>query len=55
MSYGSTGAPLAGEAVRTSCVKLFATGALVRFAEAGAEKKTHSNSDSLVVEPKPAC
>ena len=55
MSYGSTGAPFAREAVRTSCVNLFAIWALVRFAEAGAETKTYSNSHCLVVELQPAC
>ena len=55
MSYGSASAPLAREAVRTSCVDLFATRALVRLAEAGAETKTHSNSDCLVVEPQHIC
>ena len=55
MAYGSAGALFAQEAVRASCVNLFATRALVRFAEAGAETKTHSNSDCLVVEPQPAC
>ena len=42
VSYGSAGAPLTREAVRTSCVNLFATMALVRFAEAGAETKTQN-------------
>ena len=41
--------------MRTFCVNLFATRALVGFAEAGTETKTHSNSDCLVVEPQPAC
>ena len=53
--YGSAGAPLTREAVRTSCVNLFATRALVRLTEAGAETEIHSNSDCLVVEPQPAC
>ena len=51
VSYGSAGAPFTREAVRTSCINLFATRALVRFAEAGAETKTHSNWNCLVVEP----
>ena len=55
VSYGSAGAPLTREAVCTSCVNLFVTRALVRFAEAGAETKTHSNSDCLVVESQSAC
>ena len=54
MSYGSAGAPFVREAVRTSCVILFAARTLMRFAEAGAETKTHSNSDYLIVEPQPA-
>ena len=49
VSYKSADAPLTREAVRTSCVTLFATRALVRFADAGAETKTHSNTDCLVV------
>ena len=55
MSYGSAGSPFVREAVRTSCVNLFATRARMRFAEAGAETKTHSNFDCLVVESQPAC
>ena len=55
VSYGSAGAPFTRQAVPTSYVNLFATRALVRFAEAGAETKTHSNSDCFVVEPQPAC
>ena len=55
VSYGSTGAPFTREAVLIFCVNLFATRALVQFAEAGAESKTHSNSDCLVVEPQLTC
>ena len=54
MSYGSDSAPLAREAVRTPCVDLFATRALVRLAEASAETKTHINSDCFVVELQPS-
>ena len=51
VSYGSAEAPLTREAVRTSCVNLFSTRALVRFAEAGAETKTHSNSLLFIFRP----
>ena len=55
MSYGSAGAPRAREDVRTSCANLFRKRTLVRFAEAGAETKTYSNSHCLAVGPQRVC